>query len=449
MTNAQVSASASSAGGPPAVQIAAPSSPLAKQHATVQQLASDNLAPASPVPSNPAKQATKYTTLEGIETTVMIIDDFESLLDRVISREKNANQTFQLEALNRSLAIRRNKDIKKVHTTRPVVESTARKHQTFLLYFRTFLRAALDELAKINLSSELHVPEEMVVKRVLAKESPPSPSRHPDLLARDKEDPKKEDPDSFIEAWKKFGEIGAIKAKLTSLITKFEFVDEESKEDEFARDCRRNEAIAFLADVQGVTLDYVADTQDLKKGDWRKEEIEKVKRATEEAFRAIRKQIGTTPFLARLAGETSRDLNDKVVAITREFEQNFSSISRQVNKFRELHQAIQIQKETVMTESEAKKGFEHYRDAGDRRRLHHRTLQVIAKLRQDVDEMDVGKTMDTIRDLMAHCMKASEDIKGKAEEAKKILETFDGIIKSRPFNDLSDVQSGGTSSATS
>ena len=84
--------------------------------------------------------------------------------------------------------------------------------------------------------------------------------------------------------------------------------------------------------------------------------------------------------------------------------------------------AIQRWKEIVTIENKS----EHLRDADDRAKLHRRTVTAIAALREEVDQMDVATTMDTIKELMQNALDACDDISNSYEKkVKPTLQLYD------------------------
>lgn len=370
-----------------------------------------------------AKQAIKLTSSDGVKQTLLTLYEFNILLKRVIQGSVEDMPVLSLDEYNQFFSERSQQDIRKVTERREGIEQRAIKHQDLLLHYHTYLRGILDELAKSNLTVELEQIELALKGRVLPKEasSSSSLSSSPLKSSHSNKDPEQCSP--LQEAWEKVGELGELKAQLAALRTKFAFIDEDCPEDVFAQECRKNGSVLFLNRFQEFNPER-SDKSDSPKG-WQRSELIKVMKAITEAYLALKSQIDLTEFLPSNDDLPLCKLSARVTAISEEFAGN-ALLSQQVDKFRELSLAIARQKEIVLIENKS----EHLREAEDRQRLHNRTVKELGVLKAEVLAMDIGRTMDTIRELMDKAVKESDCIKKMFDHVKRTMGIFDETMSS-------------------
>lgn len=375
-----------------------------------------------PAPHSPAKIAIKLTTPDSVKETLGTLRQYVILLQRVIQDSKQHMPIFEDADHNKYFEELSQQDASKAKEKREGMEKRAAMHREVMINFQTFLRGILDELAKTNLMSELEGIEKILAKRNFPKEMSSSPVKSSTLTSEETEGNEELD-----AAWEKFGQLAELKAKLKLLTEKFAFVkEEEFVTGSFAEDYRGNDAIAFVRTFNSYVLaDQSGDTEQTARKAQQMSELKKVSAAAADALDKIKQQMTDIDFLPSI-DKTDHELCRRVILISDEFDDN-SALKQQVDKFRSLCLAIRRLNEIVTLE----RNFEHLRPSADRIRLHEKRLKEVASLKAEAEQLDVGSTMNAVREMMLRAMHASEDIVKMFKVVEETLKIFDATINSK------------------
>lgn len=408
-------------------------------------------------PPSPPKLQLQWTTVESSIRTLKTFHEFIRLLKRVMESGPTDNMPdMELEEHVKLFEGIYQDDVRKVKDRRTGIDKLAEMHPSILMDFRTLLRGVFEDVTKCNLLTELEEIEQTLKKRPplsKTKESSSTPSKEQEF------------PHSLAQAWRDIGFLGELQAELSSIKTNFAFLEEdEFARDMFAHQYCQNAALEFMERFKSFSKNS-SHAPDTKK-DWQKVELASVTKAVDAAYASLKKDIQSTTMsegvrkayatveeitgkeeicstdqealekayeLIRKGTEEKKflpsecdlekcELNERVKAISEEFENNHLA-HEQVSAFRSLYQRIQALKAVVEIEGK----FEKSR-GDDRYCLHQLRVQEIAKLKIEVETLQIGTTMDIITELMAKAKKASHDITTMFGRVEETLALFDAVV---------------------
>lgn len=371
-----------------------------------------NQSPLSSSPNvspNGSKNNRKYTTDAEVDRTLDLFKDFRMRMKVIMTKlhTEMSMPAFNFEPHKKLPSKWENKNRQSIENRRESIPQKAKIHQEILFSYRVYLGGIVEELALIKLDGDLESLDKSMNER-----NRPKVSSAPNLTTMETPTTSVKFPPSLEEAWNKLSLLGELKREFESLTGKFAF----AKEGDFEKEYRFHEVALLLQKFK----DFSPTCEEKEEADleeWQREELEKLKAHIQSSYDALKKMKEESNFFK------NSGLSKRVTQLGIEFEDKF--VSQQVKSIRECNRKIQRLKEVISFENT----LEHRRLTLDRIKIHQQRVQDLGELKKWVGLLDIGCTIETLKNLMDSTSKQRKDIVDQLSYTLKKLAAYDEKIK--------------------